>query len=100
MRTLPPLNGLRAFEAAARKGSFAAAADDLGVTPGAISQQVKQLEAWLGLALVDRRPQSLALTEPARAYAASLSQVPDTVEGATRRLRARPASRVLGIAMP
>ena len=46
-RTLPPLNALRAFEAAARLGSFKAAADELGVTHGSVSQQVRLLEEWL-----------------------------------------------------
>ncbi len=43
-RRLPPLNGLRAFEAAARRGSFVAAAEELGVTAGAVSQRVRGLE--------------------------------------------------------
>ena len=46
---LPPLNGLRSFEAAARHLSFTRAADELGVTPGAVSQQVKSLEGVLGI---------------------------------------------------
>ena len=46
---LPPLNGLRSFEAAARHLSFTRAADELGVTPGAVSQQVKSLEGKLGV---------------------------------------------------
>src|ERR1043165_7319648 len=60
---LPPLNGLRAFEAAARHRSFTRAADELGVTPGAVSQQVKSLETAIGVALFRRLPRSLALTE-------------------------------------
>src|SRR5262249_37128247 len=48
---LPPLNGLRAFEAAARHLSFKHAANELGVTPGAVSQQVRALERSLGIAL-------------------------------------------------
>ena len=64
---LPPLNGLRSFEAAARHLSFARAADELCVTPGAVSQQVKSLEAALGLKLFARtHPDKLAdpLTAP------------------------------------
>lgn len=53
-RRLPPLNSLRAFEAAARLGSFTLAADELCVTHGAISRHVQQLEAWLGRPLFER----------------------------------------------
>jgi LysR family transcriptional regulator, glycine cleavage system transcriptional activator len=59
---LPPLNGLRAFEAAARHMSFKRAADELCVTPGAVSQQVKALEATLGVRLFRRLPRGLLLT--------------------------------------
>ncbi len=59
---LPPLNAIRAFEAAARLGGFAKAADELHVTPAAISHQVKSLEAHLGLQLFNRQPRGLELT--------------------------------------
>ena len=62
MRKLPPLGTLRAFEAAARHLSFKAAADELGVTPTAISHQIRQLEELCGYALFRRRPRPLALT--------------------------------------
>jgi len=62
MRKLPPLGALRAFEAAARHLSFKAAADELGVTPTAISHQIRQLEELCGYALFRRRPRPLALT--------------------------------------
>lgn len=65
---LPPLNGLRSFEVAARHLSFTRAADELGVTPGAVSQQVKSLEAALGTPLFRRLPRSLVLTEAGEAY--------------------------------
>ena len=58
----PPLNALRAFEAAARLDSFAAAANELCVTPGAIAQQVKILETWAGAPLFERRAQGVQLT--------------------------------------
>ncbi|MGO8915781.1 MAG: LysR family transcriptional regulator, partial [Stellaceae bacterium] len=86
-RTLPPLNGLRAFEAAARLGSFAAAGDELGVTPGAVSQQVRALEARLGLALFERRPQSLAPTRPARELLPVLTEALDAIAAAAARLQ-------------
>ncbi|MFZ1431526.1 MAG: LysR substrate-binding domain-containing protein [Geminicoccaceae bacterium] len=60
---LPPLNALRAFEAAARHGSFVGAADELHVTQGAISRHIKLLEQHLGVALFRRRPQGITVTE-------------------------------------
>ena len=65
---LPPLNWLRAFEAAARHMSFTAAATELHITQSAISQQIKSLEGYLGRPLFLRRPKSLQLTDSARAY--------------------------------
>ena len=62
MRRLPPLKALRAFEAAARHMSFKAAADELGLTPTAISHQIRTLEDSLARALFRRRPRPLALT--------------------------------------
>ena len=59
---LPPLNGLRAFEAAARHLNFRLAAEELGVTQGAVAQHMRGLEADLGIKLFDRLPRSLALT--------------------------------------
>ncbi|HEV2673985.1 MAG TPA: LysR substrate-binding domain-containing protein [Aliidongia sp.] len=85
-RHLPSLGGLRAFEATARCQSFVAAADELGVTAGAVSQQVKALEARLGLALFERRPQALVLTPAGRDYAPALKAAFDAIETATRRL--------------
>src|ERR687887_635029 len=63
MRSLPPLTELRAFEAAARHLSFKRAAAELGVTPTAISHQVKLLERYCGRALFRRRPRPMTLTE-------------------------------------
>lgn len=63
MRRLPPLGTLRAFEAAARHLSFKAAAEELGLTPPAISHQVRLLEDYCGASLFRRRPRPLALTE-------------------------------------
>jgi LysR family glycine cleavage system transcriptional activator len=62
MKQLPPLTGLRAFEAAARHLSFKAAAAELGVTPTAISHQIHLLEQYCGRPLFRRRPRPLALT--------------------------------------
>jgi LysR family transcriptional regulator, glycine cleavage system transcriptional activator len=70
---LPPLNGLRAFEAAARHLSFKHAANELGVTPGAISQQVRALEQALGVVLFRRLPRCLLLTPEGEAFLPSIS---------------------------
>ena len=59
---LPPLNSLRAFEVAARLGGFAAAAQELHVTPAAVSYQIKTLEDSLGLELFSRLPRGIQLT--------------------------------------
>jgi len=61
-RKLPPLNALRAFEAAARHMSFTRAADELHVTQSAVSHQVKALEDWLGFLLFRRRNRAIELT--------------------------------------
>jgi LysR family glycine cleavage system transcriptional activator len=63
MKSLPPLVELRAFDAAARHMSFTRAADELGVTPTAISHQIRLLERYCGCALFRRRPRPLSLTE-------------------------------------
>jgi LysR family glycine cleavage system transcriptional activator len=67
-RSLPPLNALRAFEAVGRRGSFKDAAAELHVTPGAVSQQVRALEAWLGSALFERHNRHVKPTLAAQAY--------------------------------
>ena len=72
MYQLPPLNWLRAFEAAARHESFTAAAKDLSRTPKAVSYQVRALETHLGLPLFERMPQGLELTDMGRAYLPSV----------------------------
>jgi LysR family glycine cleavage system transcriptional activator len=72
MAALPPLNALRAFEAAARHLNFRLAAQELGVTQGAVAQQVRGLEARLAEKLFDRLPRGLALTEAGRRFHAPL----------------------------
>jgi LysR family glycine cleavage system transcriptional activator len=86
VRRLPPLRSLRAFESAARHLSFARAAEELHVTPAAISQQIKLLEEHLGLALF-RRAAGVTLTEPAEAALPLLSDAFDRMERAVERLR-------------
>jgi LysR family transcriptional regulator, glycine cleavage system transcriptional activator len=92
VRRLPPLNAVRAFEAAARHGGFALAAAELNVTPAAISQQVKSLEATLGLRLFRRLARGLVLTDAGRAYLPELSDGLDRLAQATTRIRGRASS--------
>ncbi|WP_145143780.1 LysR substrate-binding domain-containing protein [Roseomonas gilardii] len=94
-RQLPPLNAIRAFEAAARLGGFAAAGAELGVTPGAVSQQVQLLEARLSRQLFDRGPRSLRLTQDGRALLPVLTEALDGMEaGILRALVPRPRVEV------
>ena len=88
---LPSLNGLRAFEAAARHLSFTRAADELNVTQTAISHQIRRLEEQLGIPLFVRRNRALALTREAEAYLPAVRTAFDDLRQATARLR-RPAS--------
>ncbi|WP_041709612.1 transcriptional regulator GcvA [Advenella kashmirensis] len=80
---LPPLNALRAFEAAGRLGSFKEAAAQLHVTNGAISQQVRLLEAWLGAPLFERHNRRVVLTADARAYLAQIGPLFEQLAQAT-----------------
>jgi LysR family glycine cleavage system transcriptional activator len=89
LRRLPFLNGVRAFEAAARRGSFAAAADELSVTPAAVSRMVKLLEERLETPLFNRHANGLSLTQPGAAYAAGLSPLLDELAALTDRVTAR-----------
>jgi LysR family glycine cleavage system transcriptional activator len=95
---LPPLNALRAFEAAARLGSFSKAAEEIGVTQGAIAQQVRHLEAFLGLTLFRRLPQGVALTEAAQEARPRLSAAFDALALTVHELKASHAGRALTIA--
>ncbi len=84
---LPPLNALRAFEAAARHLSFKLAAHELHVTPGAVSQQVKGLEDRLGVRLFDRLHKQLVLTAPGLDYLAAVREAFGRIAAATAALR-------------
>lgn len=86
-RRLPPLRALRAFETAARHLSFARAAEELHVTPAAISQQIKALEDHLGVTLF-HRANGVTLTEPAAMALPQVSDAFDCLERAVERLRA------------
>lgn len=81
-RVLPSLTGLRAFEAFARLGSMTAAANDLCITHGAVSRQVRSLEARLGVRLVSGARHELALTDAGRRLAAALTPAFDMIAAA------------------
>lgn len=87
-RRLPPLNALRAFEAAGRHLSFTRAADELLVTPGAVSRQVRSLEDQLGIQLFERNHREVKLTKAAETYCSELSDLFDHVERITKRVSA------------
>ena len=97
MRKLPFLNGIRAFEAAARAESFAKAADELHVTPAAISRMVQLLEERLGMLLFERKANRLALTAAGRVYQTGLTQIFDQLANLTTQVTAMAGSRVLTI---
>ena len=80
---LPSLNGLRAFEASARHLSFKHAANELCVTPGAVSQQIKALEASLGIELFRRIPRGLLLTDEGEKYLEPIGNAFDIISSAT-----------------
>jgi len=96
-RRMPPLNALRAFEAAGRHVSFTKAADELLVTPGAISRQIKQLEEFLGIELFERTSRDLRISDEARDYVANLGSAFDQVESATRRVMGAQHGRSLRV---
>ena len=91
------LNGLRAFEAAARHGSFTLAAKDLHVTQAAVSQQVRLLEERLGFALFRRHANGLELTDQGRAFQPGLSDAFDTIERLTDQVAAMRPGPVLTV---
>jgi LysR family glycine cleavage system transcriptional activator len=84
-RVLPPLNALRAFEAAGRLGSFKEAAAELHVTHGAVSQHVRLLEEWLGAPMFERRNRRVLLTPAATAYLEDIGPLFEQLSQATAR---------------
>jgi LysR family glycine cleavage system transcriptional activator len=87
MKQLPPLNGLRAFETAGRRLTFRAAAEELGVTQGAVAQHVRALEAQLGVALFERHSKGLAFTSAGRSYHTQVQSAFSTLREASENLR-------------
>jgi LysR family glycine cleavage system transcriptional activator len=96
-RRLPSLNALKAFEASARQESFTKAADELCVTQGAVSQQVKGLEAELGVRLFRRERQRLVITDAGRSYLEVVRDAFDRIGMGTERLLQRQNSGVLTV---
>src|SRR5689334_2714324 len=88
MRQLPFMYGIKAFEAAARTGSFAKAADELHVTPAAVSRMVHLLEDRLGLNLFERKANRLAATPAGQAYQVGLTQLFDALANLTAQVTA------------
>lgn len=87
---LPSLNAIRAFEAASRHLSFRLAAEELGVSQGAVAQHVRGLEDSLGVKLFDRLPRTLVLTEPGRRYATTIRRAFELIVEATAAVRPEP----------
>jgi LysR family glycine cleavage system transcriptional activator len=98
-RRLPSLNALKAFEAAARSESFTRAAQELHVTQGAVSHQVKALEAALGIKLFSRERQRLVMTEAGRDYLAVVRDALDRIAAGTERLMQRQSAGVLTVSI-
>lgn len=95
MRRLPALGALRAFEAAARRGSIKAAAEELAVTPGAVSQQIKALEDDLGVALFLRKTRAIYLTTAGQHLQPTLSEAFLQIRQAVDHVRPKPAPRLV-----
>lgn len=94
---LPPLPALRAFEAAARRASFKAAAEELAVTPTAISHHIRQLEAYLGLRVLDRTPRAVTLTAQGRTLYDATTAGFGAIEKAVARLRVTTAPAIISL---
>ena len=99
-RSLPPLNPLRAFEAAARCGSFTRAAQELCVTQGAVSRHVTSLESWLGALLFTRTQRGVTLTARGAAYFRTINGALEQIEFATRQVQASPDANLLRLKLP
>lgn len=97
MDSLPPLNPLRAFEAAGRLQSIRRAADELLVTPGAVSRQVQRLETFLGIRLFRRDPREIVLTSEGEQYLAAISRHLDGIREETQKLTGRKSVEILRV---
>src|SRR5690348_11683141 len=97
---LPSLKFLKTFQVAAQRQSFKSAADELCITPSAVSHQVKSLESQLGIPLFDRGPHSLFLNEAGRNYLQALDAIFGRLEAATEQLRMRYGRSVVRLHVP
>ena len=97
MRRLPPLHTLRAFEAAARHESFLRAAEEIHLTPSAVSHQIRSLEENLGITLFHRHPRAVSLTEAGGEFLLTVREALDNLERTVRRLTSDSAERVLTV---
>ena len=97
MRRIPPLKSIQAFEAASRLGSFVSAAEELHLTPSAISHQIRMLEEKLGIALFHRVHRRVELTDAGRRYAETVSQALGFIEAGTRSIERTNRSDILTI---
>ena len=97
MRRLLFLNGIKAFEAAARSGSFAGAGSELNVSAAAVSRMVHLLEERLGVALFERKANRLAMTSAGRAYQSGLTPIFDALASLTAQVTAPTGVRVLTV---
>jgi DNA-binding transcriptional LysR family regulator len=100
MRRLPPLNALRVFEVAARTGSYAQAASELGLTHGAVSRQIAALENWLGQRLFIKSGRRMVATPTASVFAAEVSLSFDRLSAAAEASGQPGARRILRLSAP
>lgn len=100
MRKLPPLNAVRAFEAAARHISFTKAAKELFVTHGAVSKQVASLETWLGTSLFNRAQSQLSLTDAGKTFLAAVTPALDRISITSMQLLEHTEPTALRISAP
>ncbi|MBL0373950.1 LysR family transcriptional regulator [Rhizobium sp. KVB221] len=89
-KRLPSLNGLRAFEVVSRHLNFRSAAEELNVTQGAVAQQIRNLEAHLGIQLFLRLPRTLALSDAGLGYVANIRKAFELIADATEAVRPEP----------
>lgn len=99
-RRLPPLNAVRVFEAAARHLSFTRAAEELHVTQGAVSHQIKVLESWFGVPLFQRDKREIKLTEEGQNYLPGVRSTLNKLHTVTQQVLEHDSTHLLNIATP
>ena len=99
MNSYPPLNSLRAFEASIRLNSFSRAAEELNVTPGAVGQQIRKLEDWLGVELFARSVRQVKPTADGLEYAVRISPALQQIIDASQHLRGQ-REHMVRVVMP